>query len=655
MHIYHSALLLAPKSSIVRKLYASHIHPLSGVIHGAPISWDTNAAITHHHEISSATWSPCNRFIAVISRSPITVGVLDAVTLQQLQTLECPMEDSPWCRLIFSPNSQIITCCDGLGKYVVSWDLQTGGVVSTIEHKEQPGVLIRGTYSADGRTVGVYRLSCRLANSSAIPSYISIYDITSGTHTHSFPLNGDSWQCGSIWTQGESFQFTTLHGTNIVIWEVGFALDAIPMEFGVFPIPGGFNGHKWKYPQVRLFPTPHRLVLASEVRVMVWDSQSFRVLLDGPGVKYDRWMSFSSDGHFFAYRTFGQEIYLWKESPTGYILHASLEPSAKYPKPILSPNGQSIVVFGEHIVQLWHTKDLTTPTSNNSTQTPQNAERFSPMTNPGNFIMDFSPDGVLAVATRRGDNIITVLNIRSGIPQLTINVGMEVYGLRVMGDAIIVVCHLKVTAWNLSTGDCIPSVRVGLEGSPWTESLDDLQPSWNSHTSVSISPDFHHIVICTGLWTYIYNTSTGVRLTHAHVPGTIPWFSPDGHDLWAVQDNGGAYVQKPDGTWDAGNRTLRLLKDRLLKGYRYHWQVEEYTGVRFGVQHPPEGFPWGSPHGYQVTNNWWVLGPSGGRLLMLPPAWQSPFAVQRMWNSHFLALLHCELPEPVILDLDVQH
>ena len=36
---------------------------------------------------------------------------------------------------------------------------------------------------------------------------------------------------------------------------------------------------------------------------------------------------------------------------------------------------------------------------------------------------------------------------------------------------------------------------------------------------------------------------------------------------------------------------------------------------------------------------------------MLPPPWRSP-VVQRAWNGQFLALLHGELPEPVILELE---
>ena len=70
------------------------------------------------------------------------------------------------------------------------------------------------------------------------------------------------------------------------------------------------------------------------------------------------------------------------------------------------------------------------------------------------------------------------------------------------------------------------------------------------------------------------------------------------------------------------------------------------------IEDPPEGYPWASSCGHRVTDDWWILGPDGKRLLMLPPPWQS-YPVDRVWKGRFLALLHRELPEPVLLELEV--
>ena len=72
---------------------------------------------------------------------------------------------------------------------------------------------------------------------------------------------------------------------------------------------------------------------------------------------------------------------------------------------------------------------------------------------------------------------------------------------------------------------------------------------------------------------------------------------------------------------------------------------------RVDIEHSPEGYPWASSRGYRVTDDW-ILGPDGKPLLMLPPIWQSPLEADRVWKGKFLALLHRELPGPVILELN---
>ena len=106
------------------------------------------------------------------------------------------------------------------------------------------------------------------------------------------------------------------------------------------------------------------------------------------------------------------------------------------------------------------------------------------------------------------------------------------------------------------------------------------------------------------------------------------WFTPDGSHVWCVATDGGAKV------WRVGERG---------KPERLELVAE--------IEHPPEGYPWRSSRGYRVTNDWWILGPDGKRLLMLPPPWQS-YPVHWVWKGEFLALLHGDLSEPVILEME---
>ena len=106
------------------------------------MSWDANtAATTRPCGIDAAAWSPCDRFIAITWYDAKVIEVLDSVTLRRLQTLEFPQAQHisvEHMALIFSSDSRILTC---FGQsyppdrklFVVSWDLQTGGVASVIK------------------------------------------------------------------------------------------------------------------------------------------------------------------------------------------------------------------------------------------------------------------------------------------------------------------------------------------------------------------------------------------------------------------------------------------------------------------------------------------------------------------------------------------
>ena len=588
--------------------------------------WDASTAATARpSHIESAAWSPCNRFIAIAWGRK--VEVLDSATLQQLQTLESPQdvptEGAPMGsrEFVFSPDSRILTrlSCDYEDKevFAISWDLQTGGVASVVGGEEPAlggATFISITYSANGQMFGILYYP----RFSEFDSDISIYDVASGVLINHCSLGYDIPLGGHIWTHGESLRFATLDVEAITIWEVGFTSDACPTEVETLPVPDElfdvFDEIDSSELDVRIFPTPYRLVLSywSLRQVLVWDVQSSSYLLECAGVVFYSWMSFSPDGRFFACSAAKSDIYLWKESPTGYTLHGIFAINGNSSSPLLSPNGESIVAFGGCTIQLWPTLP-----SSILTQVPRSAR---------DFIVEFSPDGMLAVVAMQEDNTVTVLNLTFGVPRLTINAEMEIYGLGVIGNSVVVIGSRKVIAWNLPGGDRVPSACAGLGDSSWTINISNP----NNHISgSSISPDSRHIAIHDWGHLYIYSASTGDLLWNKRTGGLIPRFSPDGCDVWCVRRDGGAKV------W-------RVSEER------------EMPEPLVDMTHPPEGYPWVSSRGYRVTDDWWILSPGGKRLLLLPPPWQS-FPVDRVWKGQFLALLHCGPPEAVILELEVNY
>ena len=604
------------------------------------MSWDTStAAATRQLPTNSAVWSPCNKFIA-ITWYTMRVDILDPVALQRLQILTFQLggKESGIETVIFSPDGHMLTASGHMGfeeVFVVSWDLQTGGIVSTIQHP----LCVNGyppitnlepsritpmisppyiTYSVDGKFVGIH---CGWRYDNSVASEILIFDVTSGIHMHSHLISSGFWDAqGNIWTQGESFQFLAGNLRTIAILEGKFTSDATPTEVWKPSVPIHNLSEVWS---VQLVPVPLRLVLISTDGILVWDPQDSKLLLHCTDTHFGSRISFSSNGHFFACSTEGSsEIYLWRMSPTGYILYNILTTLAS-PDPLLSPTGESIVAFGGYTIQLWHTKGLPRTPSGILTQTPQNTK---------GFILDFSPDGVLAVVARQEDNMVTVLNPNSCIPQLTIDAGMEVSGLQVTRDTVAVVGNWKVVTWNLPANDHVSDVRVGLEDSSWTVELGDSPPDDSYVMGASISPDSCEIaLVASGSHVddllFVYSASTGARLASTSTLGAIPWLPPDGRNIWCVSTLGGVYkhAREVDNGWDGGT----------------------------SFEHLPEGHPSASSRGYQVTDDWWVLDPDGKRLLMLPPPWRSNMT-QRVWNGRFLALLHGELSEPVILDLELQ-
>ena len=557
------------------------------------------------------------------------VDILDSVTLQRLWTLQPPPGLFMARRVLtFSPDSRILTYSSGTSShdvfgylFVVNWDIQTGGVVSIIEESGSELVHLGPssiTHSADGKMLGVFGLYVYDRNVSLNVSTISIFDIASGTCVCSHSVGGGFPLPDGIWIQGDSLRFATGVATAIAIWEAGLTSHAAPVVVETLPAPDGYDHIERK--RVQFLPALHRLALVSEGRVQIWDARDSRYLLCCTDARFLPTMTFSSDGHFFACQTARSDIYLWRVSLAGYVLHNILSSTAVYPRLLLSHNGESIGAFGRTI-RLWHTQRSTTSTSNVLPRPPQRAD---------NFVLDFSRDATLAVAAMQKGNAIMVFDLESGALRSTIDVGMEVYGLRVIANDIAVMGDQEITRWALPGANHVPHSGVDLMSSYPTIRLGDML-SGRVPANGSISPDFSHAAFIGGSSTkqlYLFNLSIGgIYFSTTLTGGTVvPWFAPNGSSLWCADERG------VSGEWELAHRR------GVLKS------------VRVGLESPPAGYPWASPRGYQVTGDWWIRGPDGKRLLMLPPHWQSD-AVRRVWKDRFLALLHRGLSEPVILEL----
>ena len=572
----------------------------------------------------------------------MTVDILDSATLQRLQSLEFSREISPTLEaLAFSPDSRMLTSftCNNhypdSGGFVVTWDLQTGGVVSAIEWKRSRSTKTGNaeiTYSTGGKMVAIF--------SRYEPStIISIYDIVSGVYMYevgyrarmNLEFNFGTPYVYKIWNHGESLRFATPEPTRITIWEVELAPGATPTEVESVSIPDNTIQTHVFDPRnqadiawTKFHPPSCRLAflrIGTSGELLVWDARASKFLLHHTDIDFYTSMDFSPDGRFFACTTVESEVYLWRESPTGYTFFQKFIPSIRYPTPRFSPNGESLITFCYSTIQLWHTH--TTP-SGVPTGAPQHTRE--------EFVLEFLPDRPLALVTRKKDKSVTVLDLKSGVPQLTIDTSIEVYGLKSIEDTIVAIGDEKAIIWNLPGANLPPDARVNIKDSVRTINFGNVDHS--TMVAASISLDSRYIALIRyNLAGYrhnfldVYCTSTGQNFRlQARVFAL--WFASDGHDIWCVADD--------------GVKVYTITQDALV-------QTKTVADIEYGLW----GLPWGSSCGYKVTNEGWVLRRDGKRLLMLPPLWQPQSEVDRVWNGKFLVLLHDRLPEAVILNLEL--
>ena len=293
--------------------------------------------------------------------------------------------------------------------------------------------------------------------------------------------------------------------------------------------------------------------------------------------------------------------------------------------PRLSPNGQLIIASSYDTLHLWRTEDSATTLS-----IPTPAFQHT-----GSFILEFSPDKSLMATARTMDNTATVLDLKSGVPRLIIDTGMEIYGLGVAGNNIVVVGKEKSIIWDLTPGDHVLDIRVNVNDSARTTIFDPPLPH-DLRSPVSISPDFKYAAAIDGLSNSsldIYDVATGRRLASVKswIELRMPWFTPDGREVWCSH----LHADLPIG-W------------AIIRDSESGFHKLEKLGRS---QHPQGGYPWESSHNCKVTDDGWILGSSKKRLLWLPPHWRSRKKTPRVWDGRYLGFLHPELPEAVVLEV----
>ena len=566
------------------------------------------------------------------------VEVLDAITLCQLSIFNHSLYFSNSKQLLgFSPDSRCLTLYTGYE--FISWDLQTGGPLGTIpsglDHRYT--IPFSFKHSKDGKVVAVAYKS-RDFSHTKYDSFICTYDLLSGgcMGSHRIP---EGQMIYPIWTHDGYLRFATIDPKLIRIWQSTFTLEHPPVEVASFPVPGGITDAN----RFLFLPSLSRLAFTFGGTIQVWDLEASKLLLKseltldwmGRWVSGEGdlpWASFSSDGCFFTYTNILGEVDVWKEFPTGYLLHQRL-PSfislpLSNPRPRLSPNSESIIAPLGLKIHRWHTRDrvLSLP----SVPTGGRSGRRD-------FTLGFSLNENLAAFARRGRNTVTIIDLQSGGLKWNANMGVEIDCLGVAGGTVIVVSEDSIVTWNLPGEDRTFDASINNIVRVTILDRSSLSRDLARPYCMSVSTDLSRIVVARAQRWHcsleVDDVSTGLCLarTTTNVNGALrPLFTQDGCEVWAWHD---IHSEK----WEQ----CKITEDGESGAIELKFQ---------SIPCPPRGFFRESPRGYTVTDDWWVLSPSQKRLLWLPHRWRSD-GWCRAWGGRFLGLLSGELSEVAILEI----
>ena len=594
---------------------------------GLPSSWGPTA-VTLYSEIVAYTaiWSPCNRVIAIADHS--SVALLDAATLSQLYTFAIPSQylDKERWRPSFSPDSHCLTL---IGKRnLISWDLQTGGPLGAIPsglgrelEKEPDLVAFSSAYSEDGKVVvTVYSAQNPYAiNHDAFikcDTLIRTYDLSGTEAGPHCAVKGRI--VAPIWTYGKCIRFVTINPGSVAISEV----ETLPIADKIV------GGQRFLF-----LPSLSRLAFTLKDTIQVWDAKAAKLLLKSEFPSFGIFgtiparlpvSSFSPNGRFFAHLDEGGVVHVWKESPSGYVLHQKLPfvtPNLPI-QPHISPSGESILMSPDRrVFHLWHTRD----------QVPSLPSVLVGDVDENNFTLAFSPDESFAAFARRGGNVVTIFNPLTGDLQLAVDTDMGVVCLGMTGSALIIVGDEKIVTWDIPGGDC--AFNASINDSVRTTTLDCSPIKGKIFTHMSISPDFSRIAVLSGLhhetYLHIYDMSRRCHIITWTAYAQWVGFTRDGREVWTVSDGG------------LDRKGWENLEDSEPGPIQLDFEN--------GIVRPPGVFPWESRRGYEVTGDGWVLSATQRRLLWLPHRWRSQVQ-QTVWIGRFLGLLHKELSEVVILE-----
>ena len=465
---------------------------------GTPDSWDQVISFSGDDVYNSCTWSPCGQFVAAQTKR--VVEIRNQLTFQLLTVLKfAEITDNSICRgsLVYSPDGQSLAC--SFSNAIVIWDIQTGGVVKEINNC---GCVVSLVWSLDGRTIAI-----TLGNPT--PG-VRTYDVTSGVQLFVEDQMDRLRSCYPpweqpflktqmdrfepdyhLWAHKKSFRFTRMElfhnesPNNVSIFEIGPTI----AEIQSFSVRAG---------AVSAFsPLTHHISISYLNTLYIFNLWNSDCLLEIPVLPTSS--IFSPDGCVFAFSSL-RSVYVWKCTSTGYTWWRTFKlPSQRKTSIQFSPTSTSILSLCGSVLQVRHLHDHPI--------TPKGAKQCAAISNSGHYI----------ATALMFDNTITITNLHLKTPLQFITTRVQIEGLLITGNVLLVASSRGIVAWLLAEGGIVDGVLDNMMAGP-NDSIWRVMfpPSEHCKSQDLVVGDQVGVIRSDGLPTLIYNTKTGELLKSVH-------------------------------------------------------------------------------------------------------------------------------------------
>ena len=512
------------------------------------------------------------------------VEIRNQLTFEQLTILQPTKNTSVLMGpLAYSPDGRSLAC--GFSNAIVIWDIQTGGVAKEIECCQG---IVSLVWSLDGKTIAI-----TLGYTHSIPG-VEVYDVISGTQL--FAEQSELEIDLHLWACEKSFQFMAIAlcpgdpTLKISISEIGPTLiktESFSVKMGV-ELPSFFA--------ITFSPSTYHIAILGLDTIHVLDIQNSNCLLEESGDFTSS--QFSADGSIFAAAR-SDGIRIWTYAPGGYTLWGEslfrCLPFLSWIKLSLhfSPTSSSILSQCRNILQVQHLHDPSI--------TPKTHHQYAAISNSGCCI----------ATAHESENIVTIIDLHSQVPSQFIDTGVEIRGLVITGNVLLVVGSEKVVAWLLTEDGVVGSEfnnkRAGCSDSIWTVSSPlRRRKLWGFKVEGQVG-----VIKTDNIFPFIYHTRTGEILEPVHKP---QHFSRSRVSLYGPSDCREYYYLRSSNLSQHNTPS----KDR--------WLI--------------------SPTAMRETG--WIMDPGGRHRFWIPVEWREPCENEN-WHHDITTLFSSIGGQPVII------